>query len=617
MTNVPTKPTFSDLGLAETFTLPLADDGISEPFEIQSLAIPLALDRHDLIGQARTGSGKTLAFGLPILQHVDPTFKKAQGLIVTPTRELCLQIVEDLTKAGRESDVTVAAVYGGVPIEPQAKALTGGAHIVVGTPGRLLDHLGRGNLDLSTIRTLVLDEADEMLDMGFLPDVERLIRACPDDRQTLLFSATMRSEIVELARRYLRKPTFLRAQDQELSMPSGIEHHFFITHKLDKPRVLARVLQQPARGLALVFTRTKYMADRLVQELNDLGVDSIAIHGDLRQQTRERNLGRFRDNKVDVLVATEVAARGLDIGGMTHVVNYDCPDDEKMYLHRVGRTARAGEHGVAITFATHAEVDRLNVIRKALELREHTFEEVFSTSKELTERFDLPAATPWDQFGRSAGSGEGRGAKSRGSARSGRKPSKNDPRPGRSEQKPSKRDQRSGRSEQKPSKTDEAERSRSRGREPERADPQLQEPTTVNAEPSFDLGDDSEVVRTRTRSRITPEMDADAGRESTADTGGRSSGRSRSRARSTSGDSSGQRSSSRSGSKSGSRSRSGSGSRATAGAKAGSEGGSRRSGRRDDDSSRAGQHERPEPVPQPRGNGQPRLSRPLKVEHIP
>ena len=602
MTNASTTKTFSDLGLSETFTRPLADDGISSPFEIQELAIPLALDRNDLIGQARTGSGKTLAFGLPILHHVDPAYKEAQGLIVTPTRELCLQIVDDLTKAGRESDVTVTAVYGGVPIEPQAKALTGGAHIVVGTPGRLLDHLGRGNLDLSTIRTLVLDEADEMLDMGFLPDVERLIRACPEDRQTLLFSATMRSEIVELARRYLRKPTFLRAQDQELSMPVGIEHHFFITHKLDKPRVLARVLQQPGRGLALVFTRTKYMADRLVLELSDLGIDAIAIHGDLRQETRERNLGRFRENKVDVLVATEVAARGLDIDGMTHVINFDCPDDEKMYLHRVGRTARAGEQGVAVTLATHAEVDRLNVIRKALDLREHTFEEVFSTSGELTERFGLPETTPWDQFARGGGTETSRRAKrARGSDTS-------DQRPAKSDRKPAKRSRRAATSDRAPAGAGR------RSVKSQRASDETEGASAESGGPEESKRDGTEIVRTRTRSRVTPESEgatADDASEPSRPDGARSADRSRSR--SATSESAGKRSSSRSSSGSRSASRS----RSTSGSKASARGGSRRTPRRDDDSSRGERSERPEPLTNARGDGQPRLSRPLKVEHIP
>ncbi|MDP8931843.1 MAG: DEAD/DEAH box helicase, partial [Actinomycetota bacterium] len=400
-----TKKTFRDLGIAQSLLAALEEQSITDPFPIQELTIPLALAGTDLIGQARTGTGKTLAFGLPLLQQVEAEGDGVQALVVTPTRELCLQVAADLAETGAKAGVRVEAVYGGVPLDPQEHVLrSGAAHVIVGTPGRLLDHVRRATLDLSGVRMLVLDEADEMLDMGFLPDVEQLIRQCADRRQTLLFSATMAAEVVALARRYLSHPTFIRADADQQQVAPDTEQHFFLVHRLDKPRVLARVLQSPHVGLAAVFVRTKRMADRLVEELRDLGVSATPIHGDLRQARRERNLDRFRAGRSEVLVATEVAARGLDIEGVTHVFNYDCPDDERMYLHRIGRTGRAGAAGVAVTFATFNEVDRLNVIRKALGVADQPLEEVFSTSELLTERFGLPAETPWGHF---AGDHEG------------------------------------------------------------------------------------------------------------------------------------------------------------------------------------------------------------------
>ena len=388
--------TFRDLHVDAALCDALEAQGITHPFAIQELTLPLALDGNDLIGQARTGTGKTLAFGLPLLQRIDPSKKVTQALVIAPTRELAQQVHEDL-KVGSKLGITSISVYGGVPYEEQIEALTGGVHVVVGTPGRLLDHLNRGNLDLSNVTQLVLDEADEMLDMGFLPDVERLIEACQgDDRHTMLFSATMPTAIVKLARRYMDHPTFTRADHEQKNTAPLVTQHFFQVHRMDKPRILARILQSPNRGGVYVFVRTKHMADRLVGDLEALGTPAIPIHGDLRQTAREKNLDRFRSGKATVLVATEVAARGLDVTGVTHVVNYDCPDDEKMYLHRIGRTARAGEAGVAITFAEFNEADRLNVIRKAVGATESDVLQVFSTSPELTEMFDLPEERPWD-----------------------------------------------------------------------------------------------------------------------------------------------------------------------------------------------------------------------------
>jgi superfamily II DNA/RNA helicase len=409
--------TFRDLHVDAALCDALEAQGITHPFAIQELTLPLALDGNDLIGQARTGTGKTLAFGLPLLQRIDPSKKVTQALVIAPTRELAQQVHEDL-KVGTALGITSISVYGGVPYEEQIEALTSGVHVVVGTPGRLLDHLNRGNLDLSNVTQLVLDEADEMLDMGFLPDVERLIEACQgEDRHTMLFSATMPTAIVKLARRYMDHPTFTRADHEQKNTAPLVTQHFFQVHRMDKPRILARILQSPNRGGVYVFVRTKHMADRLVGDLESLGMPAIPIHGDLRQTAREKNLDRFRSGKATVLVATEVAARGLDVTGVTHVVNYDCPDDEKMYLHRIGRTARAGEAGVAVTFAEFNEADRLNVIRKAVGATESDVLQVFSTSPELTELFDLPEERPWDALVKEQ-TNDGRGGRT-GSKRSG------------------------------------------------------------------------------------------------------------------------------------------------------------------------------------------------------
>jgi superfamily II DNA/RNA helicase len=386
--------TFRDLGVDAALCDALEAKGITHPFPIQAMTLPMALAGGDLIGQARTGTGKTLAFGLPLLQRIDPTDRFTQALVVVPTRELCIQVHDDLS-IGAAKGITTIAVYGGTPYEEQTAALEGGVNVVVGTPGRLLDHLNRGTLDLSRVRALVLDEADEMLDMGFLPDVERLIESCPSDRHTMLFSATMPTAIVRMGRRYMVSPTFTRADITEAETAPNVTQHFLKVHRMDKARLLARILQAPERGNVYVFVRTKHMADRLVEELEELGTDAIAIHGDLRQATREKNLDRFRAGKVTVLVATEVAARGLDVENVTHVVNYDCPEDEKMYLHRIGRTARAGHAGVAVTFVEHSEVERANLIRRALDRLEIEVKEMFSTSPELIELFGLPTEVPW------------------------------------------------------------------------------------------------------------------------------------------------------------------------------------------------------------------------------
>ena len=374
--------------------------GITTPFAIQALTLPIALDGHDLIGQARTGTGKTLAFGVPILQRLEIPAERPsagegdnrpQALVVVPTRELCLQVTGDLTTAGRTRGVRVLAIYGGRAYEPQIDALRSGVEIVVGTPGRLLDLARQRHLDLSGVRFLVLDEADEMLDLGFLPDVEAIVALTPSNRQTMLFSATMPGPIVALSRRYLNRPTHVRAeQPDETAMVPTTQQHVFRAHAMDKIEMLARVLQAEGRGLSMVFTRTKRTADKVAAELTERGFAAAAVHGDLGQGAREQALRAFRSGKVAVLVATDVAARGIDVEGVTHVVNYQCPEDEKVYVHRIGRTGRAGRSGVAVTFVDWDEIPRWKLINAALELPFPDPPETYSTSEHLYAALDIP-----------------------------------------------------------------------------------------------------------------------------------------------------------------------------------------------------------------------------------
>jgi superfamily II DNA/RNA helicase len=384
----------------------LAAEGITRPFLIQEMCLPLALEGHDLIGQAKTGTGKTLGFGIPMLQNVrvagDPEFdelppaavNKPQGLVVVPTRELCVQVARDLEEAGRLRKVRVLSVYGGRAYEPQVEALQKGIDIVVGTPGRLLDLARQRYLDLSQVRTLVLDEADEMLDMGFLPDVEAIVSQIPTARQTMLFSATMPGQIVNLARRYMSQPTHIRASDpnDENATVDAIEQHVWRTHNLDKPELLARILQAEGRGLVMVFCRTKRTCQKVADDLAERGFAAAPVHGDLGQGAREQALRAFRSGKVDVLVATDVAARGIDVDGVTHVVNYTCPEDEKTYLHRVGRTGRAGNSGVAITFVDWDDVPRWQMIDKALGLPFKDPVETYSSSEHVYTGLGIPGA---------------------------------------------------------------------------------------------------------------------------------------------------------------------------------------------------------------------------------
>jgi superfamily II DNA/RNA helicase len=391
-----TGPLFADLGVAGPICESLAAQGISAAFPIQALTLPIALTGHDVIGQARTGTGKTLAFGIPLLQRLDdqPPVRSGatRALVVVPTRELAIQVSHDLAVAGKASGARVITLYGGRAYEPQIDALRAGVDVVVGTPGRLLDLVRQGHLRLSDVGTLVLDEADKMLDLGFLPDVERILELTPPGRQTMLFSATMPGEVVTLARRYLSRPMHVRAEqhDEPEHVPLT-EQHVFRAHQMDKIEMLARVLQADGRGLTMVFCRTKRTADQVAGALTTRGFAAAAVHGDLGQAQRERALRAFRHGKVDVLVATEVAARGLDVEDVTHVVNYECPEDDKAYLHRIGRTGRAGRSGVAVTFVDWNDLTRWKSINSALDLGHPEPPETYSTSEHLFSALRIPA----------------------------------------------------------------------------------------------------------------------------------------------------------------------------------------------------------------------------------
>ncbi|MFF7179364.1 DEAD/DEAH box helicase [Streptomyces sp. NPDC008121] len=372
------------------------------------MTLPVALSGSDVIGQAKTGTGKTLGFGLPLLERVTvPADVEAgrarpeqltdapQALVVVPTRELCQQVTNDLLTAGKVRNVRVLAIYGGRAYEPQVEALKKGVDVIVGTPGRLLDLAGQRKLDLSHVKALVLDEADEMLDLGFLPDVEKIMNMLPAKRQTMLFSATMPGAVIGLARRYMSQPTHIRAtsSDGEGVTVANIKQHVFRAHSMDKPEMVSRILQANGRGLAMIFCRTKRTAADIAEQLQRRGFASGAVHGDLGQGAREQALRAFRNGKVDVLVCTDVAARGIDVEGVTHVVNYQSPEDEKTFLHRVGRTGRAGAKGTAVTLVDWDDIPRWQLINKALGLDFHEPVETYSSSPHLYEELDIPAGT--------------------------------------------------------------------------------------------------------------------------------------------------------------------------------------------------------------------------------
>lgn len=384
--------TFLDLAIDADIAEALAAKGILEPFPIQTQTIPLALAGQDIIGQAKTGTGKTFGFGLPIIQRLglnpEPGVK---ALVVVPTRELCVQVTEDLEIATSNRATKIVSIYGGKSYDGQIEQLKAGAQIVVGTPGRLLDLAGQRLLSLSNVSEIVLDEADKMLDLGFLADIEKIFAQIPATRHTMLFSATMPGPIVAMARRFMNKPVHIRATDpDEGLMQANIKHLVYRAHSLDKDEVIARILQAEGRGKTVIFTRTKRAASRLTEELTDRGFPAVAVHGDLSQEQRERGMAAFKAGKKEILVATDVAARGIDVDDVTHVINHTIPDDDKTYLHRAGRTGRAGKTGIAVTFVDWEDLHKWALINKALEFGQPEPTETYSSSPHFYTDLNIP-----------------------------------------------------------------------------------------------------------------------------------------------------------------------------------------------------------------------------------
>ncbi|MCJ0564111.1 DEAD/DEAH box helicase [Enterococcus cecorum] len=359
---------FTELNLSEELLSSIERSGFEEATPIQEATIPLALEGRDVIGQAQTGTGKTAAFGLPMLEKIDPNNAQLQGLVIAPTRELAIQTQEELYRLGRDKKIRVQAVYGGADINRQIRQLKNRPHIVVGTPGRMLDHINRHTLKLSTVQTLVLDEADEMLNMGFLEDIEAIISKVPEQRQTLLFSATMPPEIKNIGVQFMQNPEHVRIKTKEMTADL-IEQFFVRAKEYEKFDIMTRLLDVQIPELTIVFGRTKRRVDELAKGLEARGYKAEGIHGDLSQQKRMSVLRSFKNGDLDILVATDVAARGLDISGVTHVYNYDIPQDPESYVHRIGRTGRAGKMGVSVTFVTPNEMSYLHVIENLTKKR--------------------------------------------------------------------------------------------------------------------------------------------------------------------------------------------------------------------------------------------------------
>ncbi len=387
--------TFAELGVDQDIVDTLAAKGIVDAFPIQEQTIPLGLPGQDIIGQAKTGTGKTFGFGIPVVQRLglnpEPGVK---ALIVVPTRELAVQVYEDMDMLTSGRSTTVVAIYGGKAYEGQIDQLKAGAQIVVGTPGRLIDLNNQRLLDLSNATEVVLDEADKMLDLGFLPDIEKIFQKVAPVRHTMLYSATMPGPIVALARRFMSNPIHIRASDPDEGITqANIKHLVYRAHSLDKDEVIARILQAEGRGKTVIFTRTKRAAQRLVDELSDRGFSAGAVHGDMSQEARERSMAAFKAGKRDVLIATDVAARGIDVDDVTHVINHTIPDDEQTYLHRAGRTGRAGKTGIAVTFVDWEDLHKWALINRALEFGQPEPVETYSSSPHLFSDLDIPAGT--------------------------------------------------------------------------------------------------------------------------------------------------------------------------------------------------------------------------------
>ncbi|MFN8664460.1 MAG: DEAD/DEAH box helicase [Thermomicrobiales bacterium] len=364
----PAGPTFEALGLSPALLKSLKDVGFEAPTPIQVETVPLLLGGSDLIGQAQTGSGKTAAFGLPIIEAIDPKVKAVQALVLAPTRELAIQVSEALHKLGRHKDVETLPIYGGQPYERQFRGLQRGAQVVVGTPGRVMDHMRRGTLNLEHVRFFVLDEADEMLDMGFIEDIEWILSQAPETRQTALFSATMPPRIAQLSARYLRDPKHVSVAGKQMTVPQ-VHQSSYEVPRARRVDALTRILDAETPQSAMIFCRTKVGVDELGEALMARGYAVETLHGDLSQAQRDRVMRRFRSGQADMLIATDVAARGLDIPDVSHVINYDIPESAEAYVHRIGRTGRAGRAGEAITLITPREVRWLRQIERITRAR--------------------------------------------------------------------------------------------------------------------------------------------------------------------------------------------------------------------------------------------------------
>ena len=354
---------FDQFGLSEKILKGIYDLGFEEPSPIQVECIPAVLRGLDVIGQAQTGTGKTAAFGIPVLERIDTSNLSIQSIILAPTRELAIQVSEELRRIGRPKRVKTLSIYGGQSIGRQIKALKQGVHVVVGTPGRLLDHLHRGTLVTNHVRTIVLDEADEMLDMGFIDDIESVMKFVPKDRQMLLFSATMPVAIRQLAEKYMRNPKYITVNRGEVTAPIIKQIYYRVLENF-KVDALCRILDSEEGDLSIIFCRTKKGVDELTEALQARGYLAGGLHGDLAQQQRDRVMNAFRQGEIELLIATDVAARGIDVGSVSHVINYDIPQDVESYVHRIGRTGRAGRKGIALTLVTPREMKQLRLIER-------------------------------------------------------------------------------------------------------------------------------------------------------------------------------------------------------------------------------------------------------------
>jgi ATP-dependent RNA helicase DeaD len=368
MTSIKDSVRFGDLEISRRVAQALTDMGFEEPSPIQQKAIPLLFEGKDVIGQAQTGTGKTAAFGIPIVEMANTRYGGVQALIVTPTRELAIQVAEEISRIGRHRRVRTLPIYGGQSIDRQIRALRQGVQVVIGTPGRLLDHLNRKTLNLQNIKMVVLDEADEMLDMGFVEDIEAILQTTPPSRQTMLFSATMPEEIRRLSKKYLQNPDFVTVSKNSLTVPQ-IEQVIYETREPKKLESLCRILDTTNITLSIIFCRTKRGVDELVASLQARGYPAAALHGDLSQYQRNHVMRQFRNGQIDHLVATDVAARGIDVENISHVINYDIPQDPEFYVHRIGRTGRAGKSGVAITLVSPRDYKQIRLIESLTKTR--------------------------------------------------------------------------------------------------------------------------------------------------------------------------------------------------------------------------------------------------------